>query len=115
MKQSCLNCLHDNHHPLGITLIDNICSGCYTHLEKNTIDWQLREEALFNITSSAIKQSPSSSIYDCVIPIRGDAEDYFVVEKVLDLHLNPLLVAVNDYFFNDLGWHNLHNISPYLI
>ena len=110
MKQSCLNCLHDNHHPLGITLIDNICSGCYTHLEKNTIDWQLREEALFNITSSAIKQSPSSSIYDCVIPIRGDAEDYFVVEKVLDLHLNPLLVAVNDYFFNDLGWHNLHNL-----
>ena len=37
-------------------------------------------------------------------------EDYFVILRILSFGLNPLLVAVNDYFMNDIGWHNLHNL-----
>ena len=43
----------------------------------------------------------------------GDAEDFFVLQKVLKLGLNPLLVSVNDYFKNDIGWHNLHQLITY--
>ncbi|MEZ8452262.1 LPS biosynthesis protein, partial [Vibrio splendidus] len=48
--------------------------------------------------------------YDCVVPVVGDAEDYYTLSKVLELGLSPLVVCVNDYFKNDIGWHNLHNL-----
>ena len=46
MISSCTKCLHSSAHPLGITFIDNICSGCHTHNEKYTIDWSLRNHKL---------------------------------------------------------------------
>ena len=48
-----------------------------------------------------------------MIPVVGDAEDYYVTSKVLSLGLRPLIVAVNDYYKNDIGWHNLHNLITY--
>ena len=38
---------------------------------------------------------------------------FYVVDKVLSLNLNPLLVSVNNYFLNDIGWSNLHNLITY--
>ena len=110
MTISCSSCLHNDVHPFGISFVDNICSGCYTHLEKNSLDWNTRSAFLFRIAESAKKLRSKGLTYDCVVPVKGVAEDYFVVEQVLNLDLNPLLVAINDYFFNDLGWHNLHNL-----
>lgn len=51
-----------------------------------------------------------TSQYDCVIPIIGDAEDYFLVAKVLEAGLTPLVVFINDYYRNDIGWSNIHNL-----
>tara|TARA_Y100001933_G_scaffold263584_1_gene325604 strand:+ start:701 stop:1891 length:1191 start_codon:yes stop_codon:yes gene_type:complete len=110
MSKSCVNCLHGSTHPFGITFIDQLCSGCYTHNEKYDIDWQLRHEKLLEIVSKSTSYRSMRTIYDCIIPISGVAEDYFVVQQVLGLGLNPLLVAVNDYFINDIGWYNLHNL-----
>lgn len=110
MTISCRKCLHRANHPFGLSYIDNLCSGCYTHQEKNTLDWNLRLDSLLNLTQKIKSKRSPKSIYDCVIPIKGVAEDYFVVEQVLALQLNPLLVAVNDYFMNDIGWYNLHNL-----
>ena len=44
------------------------------------------------------------------MPVIGDAEDYYVLDKVLKLGLNPLVVSINDYFRNDIGWYNYHNL-----
>lgn len=110
MTLSCSNCLHGGAHPFGITFIDNICSGCFTHQEKDYLDWHSRRDTLMRIAESAIKSRSKGSTYDCIVPVRGVAEDYFVVEQVLNLGLIPLLVAINDYFYNDLGWRNLHNL-----
>lgn len=110
MNTKCRNCLHDDKHPFGITYIDNLCLGCHTHEEKNDIDWDQRYEKLLKIVAKSKKSKSSQSIYDCIIPVKGIAEDYYVVEQVLGLDLSPLLVAINDYFFNDIGWHNLHNL-----
>lgn len=104
----CKNCLYSHKHPLGISFKNGICSGCFTHQEKYTLDWNTRKDILSEKILEIIKSKKSK--YDCVVPYSGDAEDYHVVNIVLELGLNPLLVSVNDYFMNDIGWHNAHNL-----
>ena len=103
----CKACLYTTDHPFGLTLIDGLCSGCVTHKEKYSIDWDGNYQELKNIANWAKERSKT---YDCVVPVVGDAEDYYVVSKVLELDLNPLIVSVNSYFLNDIGWSNLQNL-----
>lgn len=105
---ACKNCFYSPHHPLGIAFKDGLCSGCFTHEEKYVVNWDERKNALSKKISEILKSNKSK--YDCVIPYSGDAEDYHVVDLVLGLGMNPLMVSVNDYFMNDIGWHNSHNL-----
>ena len=107
----CKHCLYKSNHPFGITFFNEICSGCITHEEKEKLDW---EGVFEELKVLLIKRRPKNeTVYDCVIPVRGDAEDYFVLSQIISLDLNPLVVSVNDYFLNDIGWHNLHNLITY--
>lgn len=107
MQHSCNQCLYDISHPFGLSVYREGCSGCYTHRQKYDIDWaSVKDELMTELAASKIKRRG----YDCVVAVVGDAEDYFVLNKVLGLGLTPLVVAVNDYFKNDIGWHNLHNL-----
>ena len=109
MKKKCILCGYTNLHPFGFSFKGEICLGCITHDEKYKLDWHERLNKLTKI----IKETKTSSIYDCIIPVLGDAEDYYVVSEVLKLKINPLLVSVNSYFLNDIGWQNLHNLITY--
>ena len=104
---NCTRCLYGESHPFGIEFTDGLCSGCITHEEKYTVNW---EKQLNNLKQLVKKIKKKSRSYDCVVPVKGDAEDYFVLEKVLKLGLNPIVVCINDYFYNELGWHNYHNL-----
>lgn len=107
MHKYCNQCLYTAKHPFGLSIYESGCSGCSTHQEKNIIDWGNKYQELQTI----VKQIKSKTKgYDCVVPVTGDAEDYFVLSKVLALGLAPLVVSVNDYFKNDIGWHNLHQL-----
>ncbi len=110
MPDKCNTCLYDTSHPFGLSLYDDGCSGCFTHKEKYTIDWDRKKEELYDIVHWAKKRAV---VYDCVVPVVGDAEDFYVLSKVLELGLNPLVISVNDYFKNDIGWHNLHQLITY--
>lgn len=107
MVKHCPKCMYPSSHPLGLYLVGETCSGCLTHEEKYSLDWNCRERTLYDFIKK-IKKSTRS--YDCVVPVIGDAEDFYVVNKVLQLGLNPLIVSVNDYFKNDIGWKNLHQL-----
>ena len=107
MKINCKNCGYPTTHPFGFSIIENICSGCLTHNEKYELNWSNRYDKLNEIIKTT---KNNKSKYDCIIPVIGDAEDYFVVSEVLKLKMNPLLVSVNSYFLNDIGWKNLHNL-----
>ena len=107
MPNQCNTCLYTNKHPFGLSIYDDACSGCITHKEKYTIDWDAKLDDLKIIIKDIKKKKRT---YDCVVPVVGDAEDYYVVLKVIELGLNPLIVCVNDYFKNDIGWHNLHQL-----
>lgn len=108
MKSICSRCLYSSDHPFGLTFLDGVCSGCMTHCEKYEIDWDRQWICLEEYCRSTTLLS--NSHYTCVVPVSGYAEDYFVLQKVLELGLKPLVVAVNNFFMNDIGWHNLHNL-----
>jgi len=94
-------------------VMDNsgLCSGCVTHMEKDVINWDDKWTALVDKCQSALLNQ--KGIYDCLIPLNADAEDYYIVELALKLNLKPLLVYVNNYFGTDLSWRNLHNLETY--
>lgn len=110
MPKQCNSCLYDTNHPFGLSVYDNGCSGCLTHAEKYVIDWDEKLEELYGIVKEVKKKNRA---YDCVVPVVGDAEDYYVLLKVIEIGLNPLVVCVNDYFKNNIGWHNLHQLITY--
>jgi len=107
MPKKCSCCLYNTNHPFGLSIYNECCSGCITHKEKYSIDWIQKQEELLQIVNDVKKKKRK---YDCVVPVVGDAEDYYVVSKVLELGLSPLVVSVNNYFKNDIGWHNLHQL-----
>ena len=105
----CKRCLYSEYHPLGITFdTDDICSGCKVHDEKNKLDWNDRYQKLKKIVNEYKLKSKKN--YDCIVPVNGNAESYFIVENVKKLGLNPLLVAYNKYFNTPLGIKNLANL-----
>lgn len=106
----CKRCLYPIHHPFGLTFSNEICSGCFIHEEKYTIDWNKRYSDLLNKIESVRKNKGSS--FDCIIPITGGGDTYFTIDFVKNrLGLNPLLVHYNNHFNTPIGIRNLSNIS----
>lgn len=108
--QICKRCLYNSLHPLGLTFDEEgICSGCRIHEEKNNLDWNWRWKKLEDLVRPY--RSPSGENYDCIVPVTGGNDSYFIVHLVKEkLGLNPLLVTYNKYFNTPLGIWNLANL-----
>ncbi len=108
--QFCKRCLYSTDHPLGLTINnDGICSGCEIHEEKDFLDWDERFKKLEAIV--APYRNKKSENYDCIVPVSGANDSYFIVHVVKNiLGLNPLLVTYNKYFNTPLGIRNLANL-----
>jgi len=106
----CKRCLYSTAHPLGLTLDDEgICSGCRIHEEKDCLDWEVRWKRLEDMVKPY--RSLSGENYDCIVPVTGANDSYFIVHLVKELlGLNPLLVTYNKYFNTQLGIKNLANL-----
>lgn len=108
--QFCKRCLYSTAHPLGLTLDEvGICSGCRIHEEKNALDWPERWKMLESLVKPYRSQDGTN--YDCIIPVTGAQDSYYIVHLVKErLGLNPLLVTYNKYFNTPLGIRNLANL-----
>ncbi len=106
----CKRCLYSNYHALGITFDDEgICSGCKIHEEKDKLDWDFRLEKIKKIIKPY--KSKSRKNYDCIVPITGANDSYYIIHLVKNvLKLNPLLVCYNKYFNTPIGISNLANL-----
>ena len=106
----CKRCLYDTSHPLGLVIDnDGICSGCRIHEEKNTLDWAHRWQLLEKLVVDY--RCKNTKNYDCIIPVSGGMDSYFIVHIVKKkLRLNPLLVTYNKYWNTPLGVRNLANL-----
>ena len=109
-QQTCKRCLYTTAHPLGLTLDDEgICSGCRIHEEKDALDWAIRWKKLEDLVAQY--RIASGKTYDCIVPVTGGNDSYYIVYLVKErLGLNPLLVTYNKYFNTPLGIRNLANL-----
>ena len=105
--QTCKRCLYRSDHPLGLVIDkQGICSGCHIHEEKNQLDWSERWEKLERIVRPY--RSRDSRNYDCIVPVSGAGDSFFIVHLVKErLGLKPLLVTYNRYYNTPLGIRNL--------
>lgn len=110
MAEACRRCLYRSSHPLGLVLDDEgICSGCRIHEEKDRLDWDARWGRLESLVEPY--RSKDATQYDCIVPVTGGNDSYFIVHLVKErLGLNPLLVTYNKYFNTPLGIRNLANL-----
>lgn len=102
----CKRCLYPENHPLGIILDDEgICSGCRIHEEKFTLDWKQRKEKLAKILHRY--KSTSGLNYDCIVPVSGARDSYFIVDLLKNKYgMNPLLVTYNKHYNTHIGNRN---------
>ena len=106
MVRECKRCLYRSDHPLGITFDENgICSGCRIHEEKDVIDWDSRWQELVSLIS---EYRTSDAKYDCIVPVSGAKDSFFIMDLVVNkLKLKPLVVSYNKYFNTPAGIANL--------
>ena len=103
----CKRCLYPENHPLNITFDERgICSGCLVHEEKYEIDWAVKSEEFEKLLDQYCGRLGTS--YDCIIPVVGTGDDFFVVDLIKNKYgLNPLLVTYNTHFSTKVGVRNL--------
>ena len=103
----CRRCLYTTLHPLGLVLDDQgICSGCRVHEEKDRLNWQERWGKLEKLVEGYRNRSGTN--YDCVVPVSGARDSFFIVHTVKKrLGLNPLLVTYNKHYNTAVGIRNL--------
>ncbi len=115
----CKKCFYHDEHPLKITFNDGICSGCLIHNEKYKIDWSQKKAKLKKILRPYQKVNPNG--FNCVVPISGAKDSYFIVDYVKNiLGMRPLLVSYNIHYNSQIGLRNLAHIKnifslPHLI
>jgi len=103
----CKRCLYPENHPLNITFDERgVCSGCLVHEEKYEIDWGHKSGELENLLDQ-YRDRPNTH-YDCIIPVSGTGDDFFVVDTIKNKYaMNPLLVTYNTHFSTKVGVRNL--------
>jgi N-acetyl sugar amidotransferase len=106
----CKRCLYPANHPLNLIFnSEGICSGCMVHEEKDVINWQERSTKLTAIFESY--RNKSGNNYDCIIPVSGARDSYFIVHMIKNVYkMNPLLVTYNKQYNTDVGVRNLANL-----
>jgi N-acetyl sugar amidotransferase len=110
----CARCLYSTDHPFGIILDEeNICSGCRLHEEKFNLDWETREQSL-NELFETTKARNKRSDYDCVLPIRGTPEYFFILDLLTNRYgLRVLAVNYNHQFNTNVGIRNIARMRDF--
>jgi N-acetyl sugar amidotransferase len=108
--QVCRRCLYPAHHPLGIDFdAEGICTGCRIHEEKDRLDWSLRERQLASLLDGY--RGRTRGRHDCVVPISGGRDSFFIVHLVRKVYgLNPLLVVYNRHYNSRAGIYNIERL-----
>ena len=103
----CARCLYSETHPLNLIInAQGLCSGCAVHEEKDVIDWGQRRQNLSELLAQY--RCHSGNNYDCIIPVSGGRDSYFIVDYVKnEMGMNPLLVTYNQHYNTDRGIRNL--------
>jgi N-acetyl sugar amidotransferase len=102
----CKRCLYPANHPLHLILdSQGVCSGCRVHEEKDSLDWNERGKKLERLLMSY--RSSSRHNYDCIVPVSGARDSYFIIHTVKNVYgMNPLVVSYNRHYNTRRGLRN---------
>ena len=108
----CNRCLYPANHPYGMILdAQGVCAGCRVHEEKDELDWSARFGMLQDLVRTNKKRVQGRG-FDCIIPVTGGGDSYFIVHTVKNvLGMNPLLVHYNHQYNTKVGIRNLANLA----
>jgi N-acetyl sugar amidotransferase len=102
----CKNCLNMSTRPRISFDERGWCNACQWMEEKKTINWQIREEELMNLTKKYRKDRG----FDCIVPVSGGKDGSYVAYTLKHKYkMHPLTVTVRPALEIDLGKTNLHN------
>ena len=73
----CKGCLNMSTRPRIEIDKDGYCNACNWVKEKKTLNWSKREQELKQL----IKDTKSSSIYDCIVPVSGGKDGTYVTHN----------------------------------
>lgn len=84
------------------------CQACVNFDKREDIDWDSRANDLERIC----EQYRGTKHYDVMCPVSGGKDSHFIVQKMRELGMNPLLVKVADPFTEtNAGKHNFDNLK----
>jgi N-acetyl sugar amidotransferase len=102
----CKKCGFPDTRP-GLIFRDGVCGACINYAKRASINWDERKKKLEMIVSPYMGKHK----YDCLIPVSGGKDSYFLVNTMCKLGMTPLLVTVTDSFTHTkAGIHNLRNL-----
>jgi N-acetyl sugar amidotransferase len=110
----CKRCLYPANHPLGLGFDgEGICNGCRVHEEKDQLDWGEREQMLARLLAGY--RGRTRGRHDCIVPISGGRDSFFIVHLVRKVYgLNPLLVVYNRHYNSRAGIYNIARLRTVL-
>lgn len=102
----CTKCVMPNTRP-GITFNEaGVCSACQSYENRKNVDYTVRFEEL-KVLCDKYRGINGPNGYDCMIAVSGGKDSHYqtyIMKEVL--HMNPLLVSVEDNFpMTEAGKH----------
>ena len=107
----CTRCVYPGVAATPLTFDEEgVCSGCRTHEEQGTVDWEEREGWFRELLSDY--RSASGKTYDCVIPVSGGKDSFYQVHLIAKVYgMNPLLVTYNENNETEIGKRNIQRMK----
>lgn len=91
----------------GIKFIEGCCTACLNFARRKEINWEARGKELKDILNKHRGKKP----YDCAIAVSGGKDSHWLVNKLEELDMHPLLITVMDRFTHTkAGIHNFNNL-----
>jgi len=104
--ERCTRCGFPDTRP-GIIFKGDVCQACLNYEKRKYVDWNER----WNDFRKLSEMYRNGNRYDCIIPVSGGKDSYFLVHTATEMGLKPLCVTVTDPFTHTkAGIHNLSNL-----
>jgi N-acetyl sugar amidotransferase len=101
---------NENKNKETIVFDDNgVCSACSFSSNKTNIDWQEREDKLFELLKPYRSKDGS---YDVLVPSSGGKDSAFAAHILkYKYKMNPLAITWAPNMFTRAGWNNFNNLT----
>lgn len=106
----CKRCLMPDTRP-GLTFNpDGVCAACINYEKSKTTDWNKRMKELEALCNK--HRGCNGNGYDCAIAVSGGKDSHFQVYIMKEvMKMNPILLAVGNTDWTEVGRKNLENLS----